>query len=226
MKNLSIKSKLIIGLVLMASLPIVTLGLSGYGFTQYRSVVDTARDADEIQKLLNKEQNGILQFLSGDQNGGDIYADAHDGFVGIKARLDLESQNEGDHIQSIIAREQQINQMLFGEDGGFFEEFSEAAEVEVSGVLDARDKKDELVGTDGCRQGLIRIEQNAARTHVVAHSLGLNGEEAAVIQTRKVLANLLLDGCGLLYHVGGGLADPGDLAGGAEYSGGRDDNDQ
>ena len=126
MRNLSIKSKLIIGLALMASLPIMTMALSGYGLSQYRSVVDTAREADEVHTLLNKEQNGILQFLSGDENGGDIYADAHNEFLEIKERMELPSANGGGHIRSIIAGEQQINQMLFGSNNNFFKEFSEA----------------------------------------------------------------------------------------------------
>jgi len=135
-KNLSIKSKLVIGLLLMASLPIVTLALAGYGLAQYRSVVDTAGEADEIQKLLNKEHNGILQFLSGDQNGGDKYADAHREFLEIKERLELSSPNGGGHIRSIIAGEQEINDMLFGAGNGFFLEFSEAQQ----GLIDRNSK--------------------------------------------------------------------------------------
>ena len=58
--NRSIKSKLLMGLVLMALLPIVTLVLSGYGFTQYRNVVDSEHRADGLNTLLKQEGRSML----------------------------------------------------------------------------------------------------------------------------------------------------------------------
>jgi len=126
--NLSIRSKLLIGLLLMAMLPIVTLALSGYGFNQYRNVVDTELRADEINTLLHQEQNGILQFLSGDKQGSDIYTEAHDRFLEIKPSLELTPLGRRQRVQSIIDGEQRINEQLFTDSGGLFVEFSAAQE--------------------------------------------------------------------------------------------------
>lgn len=126
--NLSIRSKLLVGLILMAMLPIVTLALSGYGFNQYRNVVDAELQADEINALLHKEQNGILQFLSGDKGGGDIYTEAHNRFLEIKPGLERTPPSRMQRVQSIIDGEQRINERLFTGDGGLFEEFSVAQE--------------------------------------------------------------------------------------------------
>ena len=126
--NLSIRSKLLVGLLLMALLPIVTLALSGYGFNQYRDVVDTELQADKISTLLHQEQNGILQFLSRDNHGEEIYTEAHNRFLEIRRSLELAPPSRRQQIQSIIDGEQRINERLLMDNGGLFEEFSVAQE--------------------------------------------------------------------------------------------------
>ena len=124
--NRSNKSKLLMGLVLMALLPIATLVLSGYGFTQYRNVVEIERQGDGLNTLLKREEYGILKFLSGDKNGADIYAEAHNEFLEMKLDLELTSPTHGREVQSIIEGEQRINEQLSTGTAGFFEEFSGA----------------------------------------------------------------------------------------------------
>ena len=114
------------GLVLMALLPIVTLVLSGYGFTQYRNVVDSEHRADGLNTLHKQEERGILKFLGGAKNGADTYAEAHNKFLEMKLALELTTPTRRREVQSIIEGEQRINEQLSMGTAGFFEEFGGA----------------------------------------------------------------------------------------------------
>lgn len=184
--NLSIKSKLFTGLVVMALLPIVALTLSWYGFNQYQGVVDAEGRADEIKTLLSREQNGIVQFLGGETNGSDIYTEAHSEFLEVKTGIELTSSRRRRRVDSIIEGEQYISAQMFADGGGLLEEFGTAKQEfvdqnnkHVGRLLGYKDSWVAPRGTDNTQ--VLGILDDIRRERILVDDFNARSSDASVV---------------------------------------------